>query len=84
MSTRLSNWGAGSPACLTGAAGAALAATARLAQELSGMDVRFMPLFVDGLPGWLVSDVSVLVAAIVGGTVGQLGCAAVTWLKQED
>ncbi len=83
MSFRNSNWGLGSPACLIGAAGAALAATARLAQETSGMDVQFMPLLVDGLPGWLVADVSVVVAAIVGGTVGQLGCAIVTWLKQE-
>ena len=83
MSLRDGMWGLGSPACLIGAAGATVAAAARLAQELSGMDVRFMPLMADDLPGWLVADVSVIVAAIVGGTVGQLACVLVTWLKHE-
>jgi hypothetical protein len=83
MSRPHDNWGLGSPACLVGAAGAALAATARLAQELAGMDVKFMPLF-DGFPGWFVADVTVIVAAIVGGTAAQLGYALVAWLKQES
>jgi hypothetical protein len=83
MSLRDGNWGFGSPACLVGAAGAAVAAIARLAQELSGMEVRFMPLLVDDLPGWLVADVSVLVAAIVGGAIGQLACVLAIWIRYE-
>jgi hypothetical protein len=82
MSFRNGNWGLSSPACLIGAAGAAFAAAARLAQEASGTEVQFMPLLVD-VPGWVVSDVSVVVAAIVGGAVGQLGCALVSWLRHE-
>lgn len=82
MTFRNGNWGLSSPACLIGAAGAAFAATARLAQEVSGMEVQFMPLLAD-MPGWLVADVSVVVAAIVGGAVGQLGCALISWLRHE-
>ncbi|HEX6980261.1 MAG TPA: hypothetical protein VF342_13265 [Alphaproteobacteria bacterium] len=77
------DWGLGSPVCLIGAAGAALAAGARLLQERSGMEVKFMPLF-DAVPDWVVSDITVLVAAVIGGAVAQIGCALVTWLKQEN
>jgi len=82
MSMPRGNWGLDSPACLIGALGAAIAAGARLAQEAAGMDLQFMPLFAP-LPGWLDADITVMVAAIVGGIVGQIGCALAMWLKQE-
>lgn len=76
------NWGWRSRTCLIGAAGAVLAASARLMQEAHGADVHFMPLAGEA-PGWLAADVTVIVSAIIGGAVAQIGSALVTWLKQE-
>lgn len=75
------DWGLGSPACLIGAIGAAIAAAARLIQEASSTNVQFMPV-LDSMPAWVASDVTVVVAAIVGGAVGQIGCALFAWLKE--
>jgi len=76
------NWGLHSLPCLVGAGGALIAAFGRLVQDSAGADAPFMPLF-DFVPGWLIADVTVIVAAIVGGVVGQIGCALAIWLKQE-
>jgi hypothetical protein len=76
------DWGWRSPPCLAGIVGAVLAAFGRLMQEGAGTDVQFMPLF-DSLPGWFVADVTVIVSAVVGGVLGQIGCALAIWLKQE-
>lgn len=76
------DWGWRSLPWLAGMVCALLAALGRLIQEGAGADVQFMPLF-DSVPGWVVADVSVVVAAIVGGVVGQIGCALAIWLKQE-
>jgi hypothetical protein len=76
------NWGWRSRTCLIGAAGAVLAASARLIQEAYGAEVHFMPLASE-VPGWLAADVTVIVSAIIGGAVAQIGSVLFTWLKQE-
>lgn len=75
------DWGLDSPACLIGAIGATVASAARLIQEAAGANVQFMPV-LDSMPGWVASDVTVVVAAIIGGAVGQIGCALFVWLKE--
>lgn len=76
------DWGWHSPICRVGAAGAALAAGAHRLQEAMGLDVKFMPL-LDGVPGWITADVTVIVAGIIGGAVCQIGYGLVIWLRHE-
>lgn len=76
------DWGWRSLPCIVGIVCALLAAIGRLVQESTGGDIQFMPLF-DSLPGWVIADISVVVSAVVGGVVGQIGCALAIWLKQE-
>lgn len=79
---RMGRYGPGRAAGWAGAAGAALAAAARLLHERSGGEPGYMPL--GDLPAWLAADVSVLVAAIAGGAVGQILCALVRMVRDGE